>query len=180
LVVETGIGPHIARHFPPPWSTEVQPNRYVVRDANKQQLAYVYYENELGRLQHVGDEPKTICNDCDGVEPAVEGVGRITTLPAEQGSPVIAFLPIAGLGIVEGSAGETAAWGGWVTVFPPNIGLVVFVLGICASAIVRFAIRPMTLRPISAMRFSAMVDLPFGCPKSVNAEPLSGLQTTPA
>jgi hypothetical protein len=38
-----------ARRFPPPWSAEVQPNHYVVRDANKQQLAYVYYENEPGR-----------------------------------------------------------------------------------------------------------------------------------
>jgi hypothetical protein len=27
----------------------VQPNHYVVRDANRQQLAYVYYENEPGR-----------------------------------------------------------------------------------------------------------------------------------
>jgi hypothetical protein len=27
----------------------VQPNHYVARDANKQQLAYVYYENEPGR-----------------------------------------------------------------------------------------------------------------------------------
>jgi hypothetical protein len=37
------------RRFPPPWTVEVQPNHYVVRDANKQQLAYVYYENEPGR-----------------------------------------------------------------------------------------------------------------------------------
>ena len=37
------------RRFPPPWSAEVQPNYYVVRDANKQQLAYIYYENEPGR-----------------------------------------------------------------------------------------------------------------------------------
>jgi hypothetical protein len=29
------------RRFPPPWSVEVQPNHYDVRDANKQQLAYV-------------------------------------------------------------------------------------------------------------------------------------------
>ena len=35
--------------FPPPWSAELQSNYYVVRDANKQQLAYVYYENEPGR-----------------------------------------------------------------------------------------------------------------------------------
>jgi hypothetical protein len=32
------------RRFPAPWSAEVQPNYYVVRDANKQQLVYVYFE----------------------------------------------------------------------------------------------------------------------------------------
>ena len=37
------------RRFPPPWSAELQPNHYIVRDANRQQLAYVYYENEPGR-----------------------------------------------------------------------------------------------------------------------------------
>jgi hypothetical protein len=37
------------RRFPAPWSAELQPNYYVVRDANRQQLAYVYYENEPGR-----------------------------------------------------------------------------------------------------------------------------------
>ena len=37
------------RRFPPPWTAEVQPNHYVVRDANREQLAYVYYENEPGR-----------------------------------------------------------------------------------------------------------------------------------
>jgi hypothetical protein len=36
------------RRFPPPWSAELQPNYYVVRDGNKQQLAYVYSENEPG------------------------------------------------------------------------------------------------------------------------------------
>jgi hypothetical protein len=39
----------MSRRFPPPWSAEVQPNHYLVRDANKLQLAYVYYENEPGR-----------------------------------------------------------------------------------------------------------------------------------
>jgi hypothetical protein len=33
--------PMTARYFPPPWFAEVQPNYYVVCDANKQQLAYV-------------------------------------------------------------------------------------------------------------------------------------------
>jgi len=36
-------------------------------------------------VQHDGEEPKTLCNDCDGVDPAVEGGGGITTAPAEQG-----------------------------------------------------------------------------------------------
>ena len=38
-----------ARRFAPPWSAELQPNHYVVHDANKQQLTYVYYESEPGR-----------------------------------------------------------------------------------------------------------------------------------
>jgi endo-1,4-beta-D-glucanase Y len=38
-----------ARHFPPPWTAEVTPNCFIVRDADGQQLAYVYYESEPGR-----------------------------------------------------------------------------------------------------------------------------------
>jgi len=37
------------RRFPAPWSAELQPNYYVVRDADGRQLAYVYFENEPGR-----------------------------------------------------------------------------------------------------------------------------------
>jgi hypothetical protein len=37
------------RRFPPPWTTEVTPNCFIVRDASGQQLAYVYYESEPGR-----------------------------------------------------------------------------------------------------------------------------------
>jgi endo-1,4-beta-D-glucanase Y len=37
------------RRFPPPWSAEVTPNCFIVRDANGQALSYVYYENEPGR-----------------------------------------------------------------------------------------------------------------------------------
>ena len=33
----------VSRRFPPPWTVEVTPNCFVVRDANGQQLAYVYY-----------------------------------------------------------------------------------------------------------------------------------------
>jgi hypothetical protein len=39
------------RHFPPPWTAEETPGGYVVRDANRQALAYVYCrdnENDAG------------------------------------------------------------------------------------------------------------------------------------
>ena len=35
--------------FPHPVSAELQPNYYVVRDADGQQLAYVYYSNDPER-----------------------------------------------------------------------------------------------------------------------------------
>jgi hypothetical protein len=49
-----------ARRFPPPWSVEELEACFVVRDHNGQQLAYVYFEDEPGRLQHAGHEPKTL------------------------------------------------------------------------------------------------------------------------
>src|SRR5215472_12207714 len=38
-----------ARRFAPPWSVEVTPYCFIVRDANGQQLAYIYFESEPGR-----------------------------------------------------------------------------------------------------------------------------------
>jgi hypothetical protein len=37
------------RRFRPPWSAEETEACYIVRDANGQALAYVYYEQEPGR-----------------------------------------------------------------------------------------------------------------------------------
>ena len=37
------------RRFPPPWTTEETDACYIVRDANGQALAYVYFEDEPGR-----------------------------------------------------------------------------------------------------------------------------------
>jgi hypothetical protein len=37
------------RRFPPPWSVEEQAACFIVRDANGQALAYVYFEEEPGR-----------------------------------------------------------------------------------------------------------------------------------
>jgi hypothetical protein len=37
------------RRFPPPWSIEESSACFIVRDGDKQALAYVYFENESGR-----------------------------------------------------------------------------------------------------------------------------------
>ena len=37
------------RRFPPPWTAEVTPNCFIVRDASGQALSYIYYESEPGR-----------------------------------------------------------------------------------------------------------------------------------
>jgi hypothetical protein len=37
------------RRFPRPWSAEVTPSCFIVRDANGQALSCVYYESEPGR-----------------------------------------------------------------------------------------------------------------------------------
>ena len=37
------------RRFLPPWTAEVTPNCFIERDADGQQLAYVYFESEPGR-----------------------------------------------------------------------------------------------------------------------------------
>jgi hypothetical protein len=39
-----------ARRFPPPWSVEEQAACFVVRHHKGQQLAYVYFEDEPGRM----------------------------------------------------------------------------------------------------------------------------------
>ena len=38
-----------SRRVPPPWSIEVRAACFIVRDGDKQALAYVYFENEPGR-----------------------------------------------------------------------------------------------------------------------------------
>jgi hypothetical protein len=35
--------------LPTPWTAELQPNYYIVRDADGQQIAYVYYSNDPER-----------------------------------------------------------------------------------------------------------------------------------
>jgi hypothetical protein len=85
----------------------------------------------------------------------------------EQGWPVNAFVPVDRFRFRV--VGETGVSWGWATVFPLSIGLVVFplfrgLLVFCASANVIVVVTPRRLRPISAMRFTAMSDLPFVVP----------------
>jgi hypothetical protein len=42
----------MSRRFPAPWSAELTPICFIVRDADGQQIAYVYYESEPGRCSH--------------------------------------------------------------------------------------------------------------------------------
>jgi hypothetical protein len=37
------------RRFPPPWSIEESTACFILRDGDKQALAYVYFENKSGR-----------------------------------------------------------------------------------------------------------------------------------
>ena len=54
----------MSRRFPPPWSVEETDACFIVRDANRQALAYVYFEEEPGRraAAHLltGDEARRI------------------------------------------------------------------------------------------------------------------------
>ena len=38
-----------SRRFPPPWTIDEGSESFIIRDANGQALAYVYYEDETGR-----------------------------------------------------------------------------------------------------------------------------------
>jgi hypothetical protein len=40
---------YMPRRFPPPWSVEETYACFIVRDATRQALAYVYFEEEPGR-----------------------------------------------------------------------------------------------------------------------------------
>ena len=52
------------RRFPPPWSVEEQDACFVVRDRVGQPLAYVYFENELGRRTRRSKEGENHAVDC--------------------------------------------------------------------------------------------------------------------
>jgi hypothetical protein len=55
--------PAESRHFPPPWIVEEYGGiRYIIRDANRFAVAYVYFASEPGYTRHLmtKDEARTI------------------------------------------------------------------------------------------------------------------------
>jgi hypothetical protein len=48
-MVAAGLSVVPERRFPPPWTVEETDACFIVRDANGQALAYVYFEEEPGR-----------------------------------------------------------------------------------------------------------------------------------
>jgi hypothetical protein len=80
----------------PPPAAEVQPNHYVERDANKQQLAYIYYESEPGRRSAAKllskDEARRIATTSRQAARAVAEAGKAQTAkPPAHGSNTARF-----------------------------------------------------------------------------------------
>jgi hypothetical protein len=59
-----------ARRFPAPWTAELTPNCFIVRDADGQQLAYVYYESEPERRSAAKPLSKDEARHCVARQPA--------------------------------------------------------------------------------------------------------------
>ena len=73
-MVAAGLSVVPERRFPPPWTVEETDACLIVRDANGQALAYVYFEEEPGRraapsyspVMRLGASPPTSpsCRSC--------------------------------------------------------------------------------------------------------------------
>jgi Sulfite exporter TauE/SafE len=79
-----------------PWTAEVTPNCFIVRDADGQQLAYVYYESEPGRRSAAKLLSKDEARRIVGVPITI--VGALGYIAA--GWPHEALLPPLSLGFV--------------------------------------------------------------------------------
>jgi len=67
------------RHFPPPWSVEENDARFIVKDANGQALAYVYFEEEPGR------RPAAKLLTRDGAQRIAANIDKLPELPLLPG-----------------------------------------------------------------------------------------------
>ena len=82
----------MSRRFPPPWSAEETETCFIVRDANGQALAYVYFEEEPGRrsaahlLTRDEDSPTWVVVQFDQARSGTEksGNSRMSTFFSES------------------------------------------------------------------------------------------------
>jgi hypothetical protein len=88
-----------SRRFPPPWTVEEIEACFIVRDANRQALAYVYFEEEPGRRSAAHlltcDEARRIAANIAKLVEAVltsalypAPFGRHTTYSNDTGKPI--------------------------------------------------------------------------------------------
>jgi hypothetical protein len=81
--------PSPTQRFPAPWSAEVQPNYYVIRDADGQQLAYIYYSNDPDRRAAAKLLTK------DEARRIAANIAKLAQQPFPQGAGVVSGLPFS-------------------------------------------------------------------------------------
>ena len=88
------------RRFPPPWTAEETDACFIVRDANGQALAYVYFEEEPGRRSAAKlltrDEARRIAANIAKLPELRRGAVRHQKLPAAFSGPAGGILRPAG------------------------------------------------------------------------------------
>jgi endo-1,4-beta-D-glucanase Y len=75
----------VSRRFPPPWTAEVTPNCFIVRDHNGRTLAYVYYESEPGRRSAA----KLLT--CDEARRIAANIAKLPEFPAAEARRQLRF-----------------------------------------------------------------------------------------
>ena len=78
----------MSRRFPPPWSIEERQESFIVKDANGQQLAYLYFEDEPQRQMSMKrlsrDEARRIAANIAKLPELLKSNARLTPMKNDQ------------------------------------------------------------------------------------------------